>query len=576
MDNSDDSVLAPPSPRPAEDRVETPPLRSESAAWPQMQALLDLLLILAVFAVSFVPFAPLLGLYSDDWLFMEQLSTAPDQSLTGLTSHLFHLQPHARMRPLHLFYTALQYFLFGEAPPAFHLTNGLVLYGALAFFYLFLRALALPRALAVSVPILYALLPHCSTTRLWFAAAQANLSMLFFFFASWSLVAAVRAGAARRSAWSVAAIIAVVASGLSYEPVLSLALVSGALAWRLGERRRWVGPLVLFPATAVSVALIKAAVTVRVAEDHSFASSLLSARYLSQGWDVLEASLIDLGVELPMLALRLLGDQTALQENRLLGALAVVILLGISIALFVITRGDGAGSRPLLSRGSWSKVALAGLAVFALGYAVFLPVGYLPPVTAGDMNRTAVASTAGVALFIAGIVGFGCRWLGSFGRLAFAAIIGVIAAAAFIVSGSIAAFWIASGMRQEQMIAGVRAHLPVPPAGSVVLLDQTCFTEHPGPLFNLDFGPALRHRFGRRDVTGNSALGGLAVGPDGVGIRDARFEPQHYPWGGSLFAYLFISDDFIPLTGHEAAAEWLERRQVDCPAPSVKALLLSF
>ena len=95
------------------------------------------------------------------------------------------------MRPVQFLYLAALYKAFGTDPLGYHVVNTLVLAAGAVLFYLVLRRLGLSRVLALAVPLVYALLPHYSTNKLWMAAFQIGLSMTLYFL---SLYADLRAG----------------------------------------------------------------------------------------------------------------------------------------------------------------------------------------------------------------------------------------------------------------------------------------------------------------------------------------------------------------------------------------------
>ena len=128
----------------------------------------DCLFLSVVVSISFVLFLWDLGFYSDDWAFLALYSLAEDQYLSGL--FVSNYNPNVAMRPVQIFYQATLYWLFGSDPLGYHFVNAGVLVLLTLLFYLILRELGQSRLLALSIPMIYALLPHYSTDRLWYAA----------------------------------------------------------------------------------------------------------------------------------------------------------------------------------------------------------------------------------------------------------------------------------------------------------------------------------------------------------------------------------------------------------------------
>ena len=94
--------------------------------------------------------------------------------------------------------------------------------------HLVLRQLAIWRPLALALPIVFALLPHYSADRYWFAAFGYVLSMALFFL---SLYADLRGAdsVSNTLKWKLLALTALMASALNYEVAIPLFLLSTPL-----------------------------------------------------------------------------------------------------------------------------------------------------------------------------------------------------------------------------------------------------------------------------------------------------------------------------------------------------------
>jgi hypothetical protein len=187
----------------------------------------DLAFIGLLTALSLVPHLATLGFYSDDWDLLSRLVLAPSQRLPDLFDALY--QPQIRMRPGQVIYLVGLYRLFGLEPTGYHLVNAAVLTVTALAFYLVLRRLAVPRAASVAIPLLYVVLPHYSTARIWYASFQAPLSMLLYFT---SLLAGLRSldrSTARPLLCQAVSLLALAASTLLYEVALLLFLLNAAL-----------------------------------------------------------------------------------------------------------------------------------------------------------------------------------------------------------------------------------------------------------------------------------------------------------------------------------------------------------
>ena len=89
-------------------------------------------------------------------------------------------------------------------------------------FYLTLRELGQNRLIALSVGLVFSLLPHFSTTRFWYAASQSNLSLALYFLSLYSDLRMLKANYSRRWLWKGIGWVSLLGSVLCYETVLPL------------------------------------------------------------------------------------------------------------------------------------------------------------------------------------------------------------------------------------------------------------------------------------------------------------------------------------------------------------------
>src|SRR5262245_26181509 len=152
----------------------------------------DGLFLLLVVLYSIVPYLRGLGFYEDDWALMGILSNAKDSSFPGLLRTLASAQPFFLVRPVHMAYSALLYWMFGLHPLGYHLVNAGVFASMILLFHRALDELGLDREIVLSVPLIYALLPHYSTDRFWLGTFQANLSLALYFLSLYAGLRAIR------------------------------------------------------------------------------------------------------------------------------------------------------------------------------------------------------------------------------------------------------------------------------------------------------------------------------------------------------------------------------------------------
>jgi len=158
----------------------------------------DRLFLAAVLVLSCLPYLGGLGLYSDDWAFLSEMQNARG-SLRGMYDAI--MPTGLATRPMQAVELVALYSLFGLEPLGYHIVNTAVLALAVALFYQSLRLLGLPRAIAIVVPLTFALLPHYSTDRFWIAAFQANLSICLYFVSLYADLRFVSSAGSRRSSF---------------------------------------------------------------------------------------------------------------------------------------------------------------------------------------------------------------------------------------------------------------------------------------------------------------------------------------------------------------------------------------
>lgn len=195
----------------------------------------DCLFLSLVVLLSCILYVWGLGFYSDDWGFLEKFSTYTDQSLMVIFRSAYLSDANFWMRPVQVIYLAALYFLFGFNPLGYHLVNSTILLLGVLLFYLVLCELCQPRLLSLAVPVVYALLPHYSSDRFWFAAFQATLSMALYFLSLYSNLRALQSQSLSLWSWQWLSILSLIASTLAYEVFLPLFLFNILLIW---HRRR--------------------------------------------------------------------------------------------------------------------------------------------------------------------------------------------------------------------------------------------------------------------------------------------------------------------------------------------------
>jgi hypothetical protein len=341
------------------------------------------LVVLGAFAIlAFGPHLRHGGFYMDDWssaAISLQPPAGPDfgsalSSYADLTVY----------RPVLVVYVPLTYLVFGMHMH-FHLVWATALAVlAVTLFYGVLRTLKVPWIHAMLIAALALVFPWSDSTRLWVTADQITLSIAF----ATSGILVALTGLDRKGSWRwhACAVVLYLLSILSYEVTLPLIACVGVLycfraGWR-AARPRWLADL----AAAAVAGIWVGAHTTRTA------SGL--GGDLEHLWQIVE------------------GGETILARAGLpLGApdttltlLAIAAVLGAGTVAYRIfpTRfaSKGWGLR------EWLLLAVGGLAVAALGWAMFVPADpYYTPSIYGETNRVNGLAGFGVVLLVYGTLG---------------------------------------------------------------------------------------------------------------------------------------------------------------------------
>lgn len=198
----------------------------------------DCIFIVAVVLLSLVLYVNQLGFYSDDWDLLSHFYAAKDQSVLGVFKHTYSELTHTQMRPIQILNLSILYKLFGMSPAGYHWVNALFLTLVAILFYFVLLELGQTRLIALSIPLIYSLLPHYSTNRFWIASFQANLSALLYFLSLYCDLRTQRADSKYIFVWKFFAIIGMAGSALAYEVILPFFLFNLGLVWYQGKRLR--------------------------------------------------------------------------------------------------------------------------------------------------------------------------------------------------------------------------------------------------------------------------------------------------------------------------------------------------
>jgi hypothetical protein len=531
-------------------------LRNHVALW-------DCAFLAGIVSVSFACYVVELGFRGDDWEFLRLFSTSPSQSITDLFASLYSGDPRTAQRPVQILAYAIQWKLFGLNPVGYHLTNSLVLVVVGVLLYLVLRELRQPRAVALAVPAIYVLMPNYATDRFWPAAAAIPLSIALYLLSLYGDLRAVgEHGLIRR--WKAASLGALLLSGLAYELTMPLFLISAALM--IYRARQIYGPqggstfvrkhaAILFLSSVLvllAVATFKLAVSVRLGVEGTYLEHLTT---LVTG--ALRVNYGVYGVGLPYVMGWILLNRAEVL------VLSIGAVTGTAVAAYIFCATRHSSDRA--SQRYWLVLSVGGLAVFALGYAIFLGQrsgGSLWFTSTSIGNRINMAAAVGVALTFVALVG----WVASFPRSqslrtgTFSVGIGTVCACGVIVVNTLASFWAEAHTRQEEILADIRMQLPDLDSGSAVLLNGVCFERGGAHIFggDLDFQAALRILYSDGTLSAATIMQTpraeertLVVGQSG--------KSRSFRYGSKLLLYDGVERAVVPLVDASVARQYFRR-----------------
>jgi hypothetical protein len=526
----------------------------------------DAAFLALVVVLSSLTYLDGLGLYSDDWSLLADMEAWPDRSLPGFYQAL--LPSNISTRPLQGMLLAFLYWLFGLQPFGYHAVNTLMLVAITVGFYLGLRGLGVPRLVALTVPLVFGLLPHYSTDRFWIAAFQAPLSVLLFVVSLYGDVRFIRTAGAARWLWKLLGTLALVGSVLAYEITAGLFLVTPLVVWHAsryleagrgdvtalptGAPPRWGRLALLLGSNTVALGLTviyKASTTHRT---EAVASLVWWVRHSAQ--EATTVAFLGYGLLLPLKVLR------SIQLHLDVAVLAMSLLLG-GLAWIYLTRTFTSGALRSVARAAWLRLILVGVVTFAAAYAVVLATFEIGFDTTGIHNRTAMTPALGVAITFVAVIGGVSSYIGS-ERAAwhvFRAGVAALAASGALLVGTIGTFWVQASRQQQVAIDALRAGFETLEPGTVVLLDGICRYHGPGVVFETrwDVTGLLRLEFGERDVAGDVVRAGVEA--TGDGIRTVLYDDviNLYAYGPRLKVLRVGTGEIVTLETQAAAEHYL-------------------
>jgi hypothetical protein len=538
-------------------------------------ALHDSLFLIVISILSFSNYISGLGFYEDDWYLLAIMNLSPDQSVAGVFTAI--ASNDDVVRPVYFFIFAISYKLFGLNPLPYQLLNGIFFSIGFVLLHFIVVALRQPRALSLSICLLYMLLPNYSSDRFWIAAGfGSNISMSLSFLGIYAHLQALRRQKPGSWAWEAFAILCVIVSGLIYELFLPLVLATAAFLFVSELATDW--PASVSARTIAKAALRQGAIVLAVAlvifikalwAPRAGKVELVNPVWIAEyvryvGAAVVKAFVYNYGyhlLELPSTAwhaLRNYADSTTV---------ITASFIGIVILVRLHTSWDRPSAAAITSRVKMLLYLSCGIILFIAGYSLYPD----NPAKNGVNNRTAIAGTLGVALSVVGLLGLLTSLApGIWRKVLFSTVVAFIGMSGALVVDVLGKFWVQSYHLQNEFLSDIHTHIPAIPAGTTLMLDGVCPYNGPAPVFDepWDLAFALSIYYGHAGIEANIVTRGLTVGPNGL-TAPSGMGPTVYPFG-QLYVYHFGRKASYALPDAQAAQSYFDNISADrasrCPA----------
>jgi hypothetical protein len=438
--------------------------------------------------------------------------------------------------------------------------------GVLAFYWV-LRELKQSRSLAVALPLVFGMLPHYSTDRFWYAASQANLSMLLYFCSLWCDLRTLETSRGVFWRWRALGFIALVASCLAYEVFMPLFLLNPLIvAYRvrqthslreLGRSLNRGGGATLVGGNLLGLLLVasfKKLVSQR-ADALGFPGVVWFVKQSIQGALILTYG--DYGVGLP---------ETLWRIGRSRPAPMVLCLSGVVTLLVVwyLRRTSLISDVTCLSGSKMCMLVGGGLSVSGLAYGYLYGINFRG--TTGINNRVVIGAALGVACSLVGWMG----WCSSFVRNVqararmFCILIGIACGLGCLINNFISTFWVAAFCQQRNILEDIRQNVPALPARATLLLDGFCSYVGPGIVFETfwDVSGALQILYKDRNLHGDVLKPTARITNDGI-VTFIYAEKLHYSYS-DLWVYNVRLETAHQLIDADTAERYFASAKKDC------------
>lgn len=433
------------------------------------------ILILAVLTVGVCgPHVLNGGLVYDDWTLRAQAH------FTGFGGILNYLISRDVRRPVGGLYLATIYTLLGSHVKSLLMLSATMRFLLVATLYGVLRELRFSWLAAFTIAALTLLFPASDSTWLWIGASQLSCAVVCVLLGCLLNLRAMSDREPHRLPLRIVGIALIAIGILTYELVIPIGLLSGALyLMQTGPRRalRAWGVDVLVLGVVIIVFTFHAVPLLHGGDEHELISSAQMREHVhlifSQSATLLTKSLLPYGTPRNVTVLAMLG---------------AIVVLALVVSYMLI---PGNEARRTIMR--WLAVMVAGLLLIGLGYVFLVPSNlYYVPLQLGIGNRVNNIAAIGYALVVYAAVAL-------VGILVFRELprsrllVGILIALITVVIGvgyvrrikTDEVAWHQSIILQRVILTTLRTHIaPPPPGTNVVTLDAPTEAAPGVPIFS--------------------------------------------------------------------------------------------
>ena len=478
-----------------------------------------------------------LGFYSDDWWILSTLASAKTHSIFEILHSAFGSKAFI-VRPVQGLELSVLYWLFGTNPLGYHIVNALTLASGIALFYLTLSQLKVQRTIAVGVPLIYALLPHYSTTRFWIASFTANISIVFFLLNLYAGLRclSVKNGSVQKRRWLLVSLFSVLASVMAYEVVLPLFFVNfSVFLFKLKKQKALYIAKHKFNIHALLISNILLLIGgIAYKFILSERTGGFNGQYINHVVRVIRYSVTNdywtYGVKIPIVLWKIIKSYYSSRLFFTATALFLTVFIYlIRIEAFFYEHFD------------WLKLILVGVVFYFGGYAAFLITTNFQVSAAGISNRITIAAAIGVAVCFVGGGGFLCCFINveRIRNVVFSFLLAGFGFCGYIINCTISHFYIDSYVQELAVLKSIYLDIPNISNNNTIILDGVCPYVGPVPVFDCswDLSGALALHY-KKTIKADVRTRRLSYNLKGI-VTYVYGMKSFYPYNKDLFVYNF-------------------------------------